>query len=301
MDEVSIRLKAMELYSNGISVTQICIKLGRSRKWFYKWKKRHDALPNKGWYLDQSKAPVNKPGKWSPELESHIIRFRKELASGKYNQIGAVSIIYKFYEQKMTPPNVWTINRVLKKNGLLTKKPSRVKSKHISYPGTKYLSVDQMDFVGPRYIKNFGRVYSLNVIDIETHIVGMYSLLTMKMDNVIQSLLHYWHEKGLPDYVQMDNALSFRGSIRYPRSFGKIIRFIFSLGVRVIFIPVSEPWRNGIIEKFNDTYDKKFYRQNEFVNLDDMKKKLKNFQNFIIRIIDTLPIIHGHQTNKEYI
>jgi putative transposase len=57
----------------------------------------------------------------------------------------------------------------------------------------------------------------------------------------------------------MDNEMSFRGSNRYPRSLGIVLRLALSQGVTPIFIPPSEPWRNGVIEKFNSTMDKYFF------------------------------------------
>ena len=32
------------------------------------------------------------------------------------------------------------------------------------------------------------------------------------------------------------------------------------LDVTARFIPVREPWRNGVIEHFNDVWDKSFFR-----------------------------------------
>ena len=85
---------------------------------------------------------------------------------------------------------------------------------------------------------------------------------------------------GLPDFLQLDNELSFRGSNRYPRSPGLIIRLCLHFGVQPVFIPVAEPWRNGIIEKFNDTYNKKFFRQQWFPKYATLKRQSKNFQRF---------------------
>jgi transposase InsO family protein len=55
----------------------------------------------------------------------------------------------------------------------------------------------------------------------------------------------------------MDNALEFRGSNRYPRSFGKIVRVAADLGIEPLFNPPGEPWRNGGIEWFNGFLDKR--------------------------------------------
>ena len=85
---------------------------------------------------------------------------------------------------------------------------------------------------------------------------------------------------GLPDFLQLDNELSFRGSNRHPRSPGLVIRLCLYFDVQPVFIPVGEPWRNGVIEKFNDTYNKKFFRRQWFVNYSNLKRQSKNFQRF---------------------
>ena len=75
-----------------------------------------------------------------------------------------------------------------------------------------------MDLVGPRYIKGDGRFYSMNVINLYSHRVFIESNRTKEDDNIAQGLLRCWKSMGLPDFLQMDNELSFRGSNRYPRS-----------------------------------------------------------------------------------
>ena len=85
---------------------------------------------------------------------------------------------------------------------------------------------------------------------------------------------------GMPDFLQMDNALTFRGSNRYPRSFGLVIRLCLHYGVTPVFIPIKEPWRNGVIESFNDSYDKNFYRRQWFPSYATLKRQSKNFQRF---------------------
>jgi hypothetical protein len=49
----------------------------------------------------------------------------------------------------------------------------------------------------------------------------------------------------------MDNALEFRGSNRYPRSFGRVVRVAVDLGLEPVFNPPGEPWRNGGVERHN--------------------------------------------------
>jgi len=85
---------------------------------------------------------------------------------------------------------------------------------------------------------------------------------------------------GLPDFLLLDNELSFRGSNKYPRSPGLVIRLCLYFDVQPVFIPISEPWRNGTIEKFNDTYNRKFFRRQWFPSYASLKRQSKNFQRF---------------------
>ena len=45
--------------------------------------------------------------------------------------------------------------------------------------------------------------------------------------------------------------LEFRGSNRYPRSFGRVVRVAVDLGLEPVFNPPGEPWRNGGVERHN--------------------------------------------------
>jgi putative transposase len=137
-----------------------------------------------------------------------------------------------------------------------------------------------MDLVGPRYIKGDGRFYSLNVMDLYSHRVYIESQRTKEDDQIAHSLLRCWKVMGIPDFLQLDNELSFRGSNRYPRSLGLVLRLCLHYGVHPVFIPIGEPWRNGDIERFNDTYDKKFFRRQWFSSYAMLKRQSKNFQTF---------------------
>jgi len=137
-----------------------------------------------------------------------------------------------------------------------------------------------VDLVGPRYIKGDGKFYSLNVIDLFSHQVYIESQRTKEDSRVASSLLKCWKTVGLPDFLQFDNELSFRGSNRYPRSLGLVLRLCLFYGIQPVFIPMGEPWRNGVIERFNDTYDHKFFRRQWFTNYAAFKRQSKNFQRF---------------------
>jgi hypothetical protein len=134
-----------------------------------------------------------------------------------------------------------------------------------------------MDLVGPRYIKGDGSFFSMNLIDVTTHSCYVKAIRHKSSDQILGTIVEFWQTHGLPDALQMDNELAFRGSNRYSRSFGSVVRFALSQGVAPVFIPFKEPWRNGMIEKFNDTYDKRFFRTNTFNDMKAVSEEEKKF------------------------
>jgi putative transposase len=117
-------------------------------------------------------------------------------------------------------------------------------------------------------------------MDLLSHQVYIESQRTKEDRLIASSLLRCWKAIGLPDFLQLDNELSFRGSNRHPRSPGLVIRLCLYFGVQPVFIPIGEPWRNGTIEKFNDTYNKKFFRRQWFTSYSMLKRQSKSFQRF---------------------
>jgi len=105
---------------------------------------------------------------------------------------------------------------------------------------------------------------------------------------VSKGLLCSWKTLGIPLYEQMDNQLPMQGSNQFPHSFGIVIRLCLSLGIQPLFIPLREPWRNGIIEHFQNVFDKMFFRTSILKTLIIFTNKLKSLSYFIIRIIITV-------------
>jgi len=50
--------------------------------------------------------------------------------------------------------------------------------------------------------------------------------------------------------------------------------------VTPVYIPVSKPWRNGDVERYNETYDWTFFRRQWFPSYEALTQQSKNFQRF---------------------
>ena len=278
MDEYEKRKEAILRYLSGERVSSIVRSLHKTRQWFYNWLRRYrSSTDEEAWYIGQSTAPKSKPTKIPDEIEQLVLEIRNDLDSQHYAQTGAIAIQYEFNRRGYEPPAVWTINRIIARYGLNKSTPRLKQSK--DYPDL-FVHSHQMDLVGPRYIKGDGRFYSLNIIDILSHSCFVKAIRCKSSDEIVMAIAEFWQTHGMPDALQMDNELAFRGSNRYPRSFGSVVRFALSQGVAPVFIPIKEPWRNGLIEKFNDTYDKRFLRARMFADFIELSEESKRFTIF---------------------
>src|SRR5258707_1585483 len=235
------RQEAINRHLEGKKVTAIARLMGKSRKWVHHWIKRYKSNPaDVNWFEDRSKAPKKVSGTLEQQTEHQILLIRKELMKEKMAQIGAISIQYECERLGIKPvPAIWTINRVIAKYGL--NKQASVHKTLKDYPEL-FWHTHQMDLVGPRYITGDGKFYSVNLIDVTTRSCFVKAVRTKSSQGIVEAIASFWQTHGMPDALQMDNELAFRGSNRYPRSFGSVVRFALSQGVAPVFIPVSEPW-----------------------------------------------------------
>ena len=265
LTDEQLRIKAIKLYEQNWKASDIIATLGCSKTWFYKWLKRYKNQDEK-WFQSESRAPQKTQKKEQPEIEQLVKKTREKLISTRFNQYGPQAIFYNIISQGKKPPPAWEIARILNRLDLARKKQKPYyTSKGKKYPYSELCLSQQMDFVGPRYLKNKQRFYFLNKIDCDTHWAHSSVLTNQLADNVCDQLIEFWKITGTPDFLQMDNDLTFWGSLKCPHALGKVIRLCLFLKVTPVFIPVSEPWRNGIIEHFNNTmqeYLLKIYHEN---------------------------------------
>lgn len=278
--EEILRQEAVRLHLSGLSATVISEQLGRTRQWVYKWLKKYERSDHQSsWFKNQPCIPKTTPKKTDGSIERAVLDIRKRLSGHLYAQTGATSILYELERIGVNPPpSMATINRILKRNDLI-KQPRARRLKNTEYPNC-FLNVQQMDLIGPRYLKGGFRFYFYTIMDTENHFAGVYPITDKSAQSIAPCLIDYWQGYQMPDYLQMDNELSFRGSNRHPRGLGLLMRVSLSENVTPVFIPPAEPWRNGIIEKFNHNVQKYFYDNQTFASFDELKEKTRKFVSF---------------------
>ena len=81
--------------------------------------------------------------------------------------------------------------------------------------------------------------------------------------------------------AQFDNHSNLRGGIPPAYAyFGPVVGTCLDLGVVPRFIPLREPWRNGVVEHFNDVWDKSFFRTEVFSGVEHLKAENAAFIKF---------------------
>jgi len=118
--EQELRKQAIQRYRNNEKPKSIYTDLNRSKFWFFKWLKRYQS-GDPGWYKDQSRAPNRQPTALNEIDKQRIISVRKRLESQKFAQTGAPAIKWELSKSGLNLPSDRTINRVLKREGLVKK------------------------------------------------------------------------------------------------------------------------------------------------------------------------------------
>jgi len=175
---------------------------------------------------------------------------------------GAQAIHWELEDLGVEPlPSLRTINRILSHNELTHRRTVRYEPKGKKYPALEATSVNrvhQADFLGPCYLNAPLRFYSLNTIDLATGRCAVEPLIERSCQRTIDAFWVIWQRLGMPEQLQVDNEMVFYGSPMHPRGMGALIRLCLLNGIESWFVPKGEPWRNGVVEKFNDHYRKKF-------------------------------------------
>jgi len=247
-------------YYQHLSKAEISRRQNCSRSWLDRWLQRYNPDNVDASLSDQKRGPKQACQTWSDEIKRQVLEMRclrSQHDLWPYALVGAAAIHYELRALGSSEiPPVRTIHRWLVNAGLVEHKPASVEeheSKPIPLPIANAVNdVQQLDLKGPIYLRGDSHKYYVVVLrDRYSRRCAMDALPSREAQGIANFLVSSWQWLGLPNYLQMDNALEFRGSNRYPRSFGRVVRVAVDLGLEPVFNPPGEPWRNGGVERHN--------------------------------------------------
>jgi IS30 family transposase len=305
--KVVLRKAAVRLHVQGVSKTEIAQRLKKSRRWVQRWIARYDRERSDKSLEDRSSAPKHKQAIYPQKIKDLVVKSRKARKAGDrkypYALVGAEAIYYELLDLGISPlPPPRTIHFWLKQAGEIGKRQKLRKESNPTYPVLPCKAVNdvhELDLKGPFYLKGSSQKYYLIVVrDVFGKKVALRVLKEKEMEQIIDFSVETWQKIGLPKFLQMDNGLEFRGSNAYPRSLSRLVRVCLDVKVRPVFIPTSEPWRNGVIENLNGLIQRLFLKAKTFKNEKQLFKEAQKLET-CINTTHRLPALDG-KTPQEF-
>ena len=118
--EEELRKQAVQRHLAGESPKAIYTSLHRSNRWFFKWLKRSQSGAV-DWYKEHSRAPLTRPSELGTAEKELIVSARNRLDSAPFAQIGVSAIKWELQKLGLPFHSDSTINRTLKREGLVKK------------------------------------------------------------------------------------------------------------------------------------------------------------------------------------
>lgn len=306
--EIALRKRAITLHLQGWNKSEIARKVQRSRRWVDRWIGRYKPEAPTESLQDHSKAPKQMEWTYPERVKRMVLQMRVERERGKrakyqYALVSAQAIYYELSELHVSPlPSPRTIHGWLKQAGRISERKAR-KPPNPTYPVLPCKAVNdvqELDFKGPLYLRDHAHKYYLVALrDKMSKKTALRALANKSMDAILDFLVATWQTMGCPKYLKMDNCLDFRGSNLYPRSPSKLMRVCLDLGVQPVFIPLREPWRNGVVENLNGLLARFLFRIRTF----ETEKQLHQAVQRVETAINTthhLPALEG-KTPHEFV
>ena len=259
----------------------VAADLGRTDRWVRKWVARYDPA-DETWAEERSRAPRTQAHRTEQETEELVLKIRQRLHDNPWAQVGAVAIAWEMEKLKVTPPERSSASLLAPTSPSAAPVSGTATYPRASpYPGgplvIKPNAVHEIDLVGPRHLQGALPFYALNAVDLGRRRAGIEIIQSKEEWQVAEGLVSLWRRLGVPGRAKFDNGQTFQGRGRH---LALPVWTCLALGARVRFIPFAEPWRNPVVEHFNDTFDKQFFRAERFSGLAHLKRRARAFERF---------------------
>ena len=288
--EIELRKRAVALSLQGRKKSEIARMLQRSRPWVDRWIDRYRAEAPRLSLQDRSRAPKQRRCAYPDRIKRMVMQIRQAREQGQrakyqYALISAQAIYYELRDLDISPvPSPRTIHGWLKEAGRIPERRSQ-KAPNLTYPVLPCKAVNdvqELDFKGPFYLQDHAHKYYLVALrDKWSKKTALRALANKSMDAILDFLVSAWQKMGCPRYLKMDNCLDFRGSNRHPRAPSKLMRVCLDLGIQPVFIPICEPWRNGVVENLNGLLDRFLFRTKTFETEKQLHKAVQRMETTI--------------------
>lgn len=261
----------------GRSVTSLARDHGLHRSWIYKLLARYRAEGEAG-LEPRSKRPLHPASVVSEALEERIVEMRKELSDRGYDA-GALSIADALTRERLAPPSVTTIWRVLRRRGFVTPAPKkRPRSSYRRFEATLPNECWQADMTHWQLVDDLG-VEILNVLDDHSRLcVAAKALHVTRVLDVMEVFGAARERYGTPASVLTDNGAIFTARYRNGRT--GFESELERLGVTYKHSSPNHPQTCGKVERFHQTMKRFLAQQSAAMSIGQLQTQIDEFVDF---------------------
>lgn len=243
----------------------LCKSFGITTKTGYKYLAKYKKFGMTG-LSESSRQPKTSPSKTKYDIENSILNVRRLHPSWAGEKI-KMYLANKGYKNL---PNEKTIDRILKRNGLITTEESEKHKPFIRFEHENPNDLWQMDFKGHIPLLN-GRCHPLTLLDDHSR----FSLLIKACDNersetVKAALIEVFHDYGLPRKMTMDNGSPWGFSGKQEHT--TLTAWLIRLGIYVSHSRPMHPQTQGKLERFHRTLKLELLKRFDFVDLENAQE-----------------------------
>lgn len=263
-----------EWRSGAYSLTELCREFNISRPTAYKFIKRFQEEGVDGLY-EKSRAHVHHPAKTTPEIEAAIVRLRKKHSRWGGEKIWKV-LHNEFTEKQI--PSISTVNRVLKRNGLVQSRKfrRRIKKSYPIFDPQNCNEVWSADFKGKFMLGNMKYCHPLTIADSYSRFVfsakGLYGERFLPTKREFRKV---FREYGLPQQIHTDNGSPF-GAAQALQRLTRLAVWFIEQGIDPVYSDPASPQQNGRHERMHRDLKGEATRPAAY-NLRAQQRKLNEF------------------------
>jgi transposase InsO family protein len=264
----------------GANKSALCREFGISRQTGYRWLNRYREAGSLKEVGELSRRPKRVPSKTPVGLEERVVKMRLNLGWG-------AKILRELLLQEGIDMKVATINRIIKRNGLVHPKDSRSRaSKRFERASPNELW--QIDFKGD-YKAGRGRCYPFSILDDHSrYLLGLFALNCQTGSAVSACLVKTFEEYGLPDAMLMDHGIPWWGNSN-PSGLTRLSVALIKQGIKLYFSGIRHPQTQGKVERFHRTLDERVRHYGH-------PKSMAGWHNLLDYILNEYNYIRPHES-----
>lgn len=281
----------------GSNISGLCREFGISRRTGYRWLKRYHEAGSLQGVQEHSRRPHRVPGKISADLEKRVVEMRLDKGWG-------AKILRELLLREGIDVKVATINRIIKRNGLVHRRDSHSKAPRRferEFPNELW----QMDFKG-EYRAGRGHCYPLTILDDHSrYLLGLFALNCQTGPVVRSCLVKTFEKYGLPDAMLMDHGIPWWANSNN-HGLTRLSVDLIKQGIKLYFSGIRHPQTQGKVERFHRSLNDRVRHYGRPDSMADWRKLLDyilNEYNYVRphEMLDMdIPAQHHYPSSKAY-